>query len=606
MKKLLILSVLLLLPIFLYSTTWYVRPAGGSYGNEDGTAYADAWDGLLSVVWGGAGVVPGDTLYVCGCHVHTMSNSGNIATQGDLGIVTGSSGNIITIRGDYGGDSGAVWHGYIPTYESWNSEGSNTWSITQKGSHYDGLVFEDVGTPNYDSHTVLTQASSVQDCKDTTGSFYFDGINANDTLYVHRSDDDDPNSAGNVVVNRWGYDWKFGANIAYYTFSNIKLFSLYGSFSFQNGNNNTDIIYDTCYIWYGEAKLITPRDSCDRIDMTDCDVAYAESGYYSVSTTNDSPSGFTISGCTIHDMQTLDYHKGMADPHGIGISDGSDWTVTDNEIYDCGDGIVAYVYPAHAMANNIISFNYIHDLHANGDSGLGSCILLGASTACVPGDMTGWQIYENIVQDGSRGVAGKWPDQVEIYNNVAYDCDYSFKFGPTNNNNDAPNVKLRNNISFTPTTYHLHYDANADSGVIDSDNNDFNPIAGTQFYFRDTTGTSTVNLTDWQALSKSGCVFDPNSISDDPAFVNAGGSYDLDTDFQVASAGPTQDAGVNGIGSVDYFGNSAPSPNGGTWDIGAHEFAQSPSGNPSGLIKGVIEVKGIIVIKLEERSEYYH
>jgi len=24
-------------------SNWYVRPAGGSYGNEDGTSYADAW-----------------------------------------------------------------------------------------------------------------------------------------------------------------------------------------------------------------------------------------------------------------------------------------------------------------------------------------------------------------------------------------------------------------------------------------------------------------------------------------------------------------------------------------------------------------------------------
>ena len=40
------LLLFILAIVFLYGlsfgTTWYVRPPGGSYGNEDGTAYADA------------------------------------------------------------------------------------------------------------------------------------------------------------------------------------------------------------------------------------------------------------------------------------------------------------------------------------------------------------------------------------------------------------------------------------------------------------------------------------------------------------------------------------------------------------------------------------
>ncbi|MFZ2054369.1 MAG: hypothetical protein WAU81_09240, partial [Candidatus Aminicenantales bacterium] len=45
------------------SADWYVRPAGGSYGTENGTSYANAWDGLLRVVWGPGGVQAGDTLW---------------------------------------------------------------------------------------------------------------------------------------------------------------------------------------------------------------------------------------------------------------------------------------------------------------------------------------------------------------------------------------------------------------------------------------------------------------------------------------------------------------------------------------------------------------
>jgi parallel beta-helix repeat protein len=45
--------------------TFFVRPAGGNYGSENGTSYANAWDGFSSVVWGEAGVKAGDTLLLC-------------------------------------------------------------------------------------------------------------------------------------------------------------------------------------------------------------------------------------------------------------------------------------------------------------------------------------------------------------------------------------------------------------------------------------------------------------------------------------------------------------------------------------------------------------
>lgn len=46
--------------------SWYVRPSGGSYGTEDGTSYANAWDGFSNIVW--ASIQPGDTLWVAGSH----------------------------------------------------------------------------------------------------------------------------------------------------------------------------------------------------------------------------------------------------------------------------------------------------------------------------------------------------------------------------------------------------------------------------------------------------------------------------------------------------------------------------------------------------------
>jgi len=84
---------------------WYVRPSGGTYGAEDGTSYATAWDGFSNITWGVGGVVAGDTLYVCGTHYEMLQNSSE----------SGTAASPIIIRGDYGSDPGII-------------DGSATWA----------------------------------------------------------------------------------------------------------------------------------------------------------------------------------------------------------------------------------------------------------------------------------------------------------------------------------------------------------------------------------------------------------------------------------------------------------------------------------------------
>ena len=81
-------------------TTWYVRPDASHSATRDGTSYATAWGGWASIVWGGAGVVAGDTVYVCGAH-----STGAILDIGAHGATVSSR---VTIRGDYVGDSGSI------------------------------------------------------------------------------------------------------------------------------------------------------------------------------------------------------------------------------------------------------------------------------------------------------------------------------------------------------------------------------------------------------------------------------------------------------------------------------------------------------------------
>lgn len=146
----------------LEATTWYVRPKAGEYGAEDGTSYETAWDGLSAIVWRQGGVTAGDTLYVCG--TFNMQDDGtNLQIR-----ASGTSGNPITIRGDYPGDPGVVIGGYRVT-TPWTDAGNGTWSTQRSSASI--AAFE--GTPGGTEY-LLRATSSLAAVQSTDGSYWHD------------------------------------------------------------------------------------------------------------------------------------------------------------------------------------------------------------------------------------------------------------------------------------------------------------------------------------------------------------------------------------------------------------------------------------------------
>lgn len=88
--RILLQAFILLACIRGFSASWYVDNL--ATGSNSGTSWANAWTNTTAVVWGGAGVVAGDTLYISG-----GTNSKTYAN----GITVGASGtlsNRITIK----------------------------------------------------------------------------------------------------------------------------------------------------------------------------------------------------------------------------------------------------------------------------------------------------------------------------------------------------------------------------------------------------------------------------------------------------------------------------------------------------------------------------
>jgi len=557
MKKLslIIVQIFLVLSVPVLARDWYVRPAGGSYGLENGTSYANAWDGLMNVKWGAGGVQPGDTLFICGVHILNCQDKSSINLKGKITPQSGTSESTrVIIRGDYPGDPGIVWGAYRMNYENWVSEGNNVWSVNLAISQYPHWFFQDV-TP--DKWTVLRNVSSLAECQSTPGSHYCsDYWGGTAKLYVHCSDSGNP--TGRIFFNRWGYRFVLD-NKQYITFKNLTFYNFYRFF--DHWQPYTHVRFEGCKLWYGETYGLYISDNFHYNEVLNCEIANAGNGIYNISSTNNAPSNYRYAGNTIYNIGTTVINN---DAHAIGIQGGANGIIEDNYCYNTGDAIALYAFTNQELKNTVIRRNIIRDTHTIGGITNGYGISLMCDNDSLS-DKSGNQIYQNIVINCTVGIRVQYEDEVVVYNNVMESCNRGFE-ATRNYNGLGANVKLKNNI-FSNNTYHINFRTGATDFVLDSNYNLFYPTSGTKFNYRGTDQS----FSQWKSNAKSGCVFDSNSIEGNPVFVNPGSG-----NFRLQASSPAIDKGIYVGLSHDRQGT--PIPQGFAPDIGAYEyiFASDP------------------------------
>lgn len=558
MKKALTFFILCLIigTIPTLGANWYVRPAGGNYGAENGTSYANAWDGLLNVRWGAGGVDAGDTLYICGTHIWNKTNK----YPSEEGLISPHSGDSdsarVTIRGDYAGDLGIVWGAMRPMYESWVSEGSNTWSITLGGDTEGVWVFEDISG---ESCTWLADTASVDACKALAGSYYFDS--ANKKYYVHRTNGAQPN--GDVYISGEGYGFNNTGGKQYITYLNIKLLSMHNSVN--NDSDATHLTWDGVTMWYSNYALMKLMNHCDFITIQNCDLAYACNGIYTISGAAGGADYYIFKDNYIHDIgTTVRVILQNGDEHAIGVQGGNGGLIEGNHCKNCGSSILLYAFTNQILTNTIVRYNFVEDAHiSNGGTGdaMGISTQMNADSTS---DKSGNKFYYNIVVD-NPGAAYRFQfgSLQEVYNNVAVNCKNSFVTAMTwPGTPDHPAVKFRNNISLNPTATdsgHMTFACGLADSYWDSDYNIFYPDQAQGFR---RSGAYT-NFAGWKALG-----YDAHSRNANPLFVNPAGG-----DFHLQTNSPAIDAGTDIGLSQDREGSSVPK--GSAPDIGAHEYSKT-------------------------------
>ncbi len=288
---------LILLCSFASAIDWYVRPLGEVSGVGDGTSYDNAFDGLLTVPWGPGGVDAGDTLYVCGTHIHDMANKDSIAIQGKIYALGGNSdSDRITIDGNCPGDQGIVWRNYLMSHTPWNKTNySNVWYTTFFGNHAPSFYFEDVSE---NSHKRLAEVSSIEELNNAPGSFYAPIFQSGGKIYVHTSDSSDPTRR--IYFPNYGYHFAFEDN----KHINVKNLITYGGTLRIGGSfsHPSHITFDNCKMIYGEMQLI---DGMDYVKILNSEIAFASNGIYIISGTNNAASNYVFSNNLIHDIGVL-------------------------------------------------------------------------------------------------------------------------------------------------------------------------------------------------------------------------------------------------------------------------------------------------------------
>lgn len=510
------------------ASTFYVRPGQhATYGTGDGTSYNNAWNGITNIVWRGTGVLPGDTIYVCGTNIFTLGGANQYFNKGIANLGT----NGVTIRGDYGPDplvhfAGSLIGAYLPIY--W--QGPDAHSV-----YYTTNAFID---GNYREMRFQVDSGSIQWLPVKGSVTWTDGAGAafiGGTNFVHTISGNAPSN--NIALRNGGWVWNLNSQC-----SNTFNGGTYISSAFEESGNGWWIgTTNTSWINLTLQRFqFLISNGQDHWTFGNCDISGGDFGIYDQQVLGAKQGTFQtiVTNCTIHDIRNY-YGIPDQDLHGIGIQAGCGWTVTGNQIYNT-DGTAIDLFSAGLyMTNNLISRNFIHDISGLINSGDG--IAFDNGTTVPVGTMTGNVVERNIIYNVNINGAYSWVgigancrDRILVLNNTIVFCGTGIFIdsGATAN----PAIVL-NNIIYRPTnTFIVLNGTGTQTGISDYNLCFSNSLLGTPFTFTPST------------------VHDTHSVFVNPKLFSLNRSSP--DNFQVIGGSPAINAATNSASGLDFDGAS--------------------------------------------------
>lgn len=550
-----------------HAATWYVRPeaAAGAYGSENGTSYANAFNGLTigdrssgGLKWGSSGIKAGDTVYICGNHWLNISRGSDSFFHGRIELaVNGTASTPITFRGDYPQNAGTVW-GY-----GRNTTLSDSWSGPDANGVYS--IDRDLGEFIAQDITIAGKAAVyLTEMGSTTWSGNY-GAFCRSGGMTHVKTTDGKSPAGRLYTGDIGYRFSLLRN-QYITFKNIN----FPGFRIDidrdgNGELVTDpprsnhITFDGCTMRYGTVTFFTMFDGNDYWTFNNCTMEYVPCGIYTFGRMGGvGSSHMRVSGCAFRHMGVLMFpHQ---DAHGIGIQRGQGHIFEHNTFEDTGTAIEFWTSVGNPMRDMTVRYNYINKpLIKEVTDGNG--IKISGDNGDTLGERTGFNVYGNIVIGAEgAGIASNNPDLVTIANNVMVNCAIGIR---TETDSGMVRATVKNNIILNPKTSFIV--CNGDGSNLSWDYNIYYSASGNPSSLWARWGSFSA----WREEMGT----DAHSQQTDPKLVSS--SPAKATDCMLKAGSKAIDKGVNVGIMADFVGSQVPI--GAGPDIGAYEYGNSPN-----------------------------
>lgn len=536
--------------------TWYVRPlvysgwsankpvpVAGVYGSQNGTSYANAWNGMQSIVWGVSGVNTGDTLYICGTNVANY-DAGQVPNTISYAVNLTQSG--VTLRGDYPGDTGWIFGGCLDHNHTF------TWVGPDANGVYSSAVVGNGSSTYFTKYEIVNGFPQIYMLE--SGTTWTGGLGARYSVasgsnYVKTVSGGSPASNTNIAIASLGWDLTITNGTSNIVFQALNFYG--GGLAITDPGANfygtTNISFTNCTMLWGceTGPWFRVKPGHDYWNVVGCEIGYCQSCIYPILNSQSRGAlGWNVLNCNLHDCDVPNFPDSN-DAHIIGCQGCSSWTITDNTLQRGGAAIDFFIGTTQWQTNNLIARNFIKDIYVKNTT-FGSGIEFEGTVGQVTGAASNNIIERNIIVNTGLGGATQayqgggvdWeqPDYVIVRNNTIVNARQGLQ---NRNNSGAVKGEWRNNVIYNPVVNFEYVVGSGTASNIDVNYNLFFTNAPLAVPFN---------------ISQSGYSSDANSVFSNPLFFNS--SAPIASSVQVIPGSPALNAATNVNAGIDFDGSA--------------------------------------------------
>jgi hypothetical protein len=409
---------------FVFSTTdtaFYVRPSGGAYGNEDGSDYANAWDGFSNIDWGLIDLQNG-RLFVCGTHRETMTTGASGESEFPIQIVSCTIAN-----GASNDDPGIILLSDAYDYTDWGDT-TAWWTTDADTTCEDAEVciyrFADAALPS----KVYSVARSTDG-----GTTYARTAHVSEFVIAYNT----VWSAGDIQSNLDDEEFYWDRTNEYAYFrcdyatcgaggSNLGLFEMGGRLSALNIDHDYITVDGLTFKYGGGGETVGPDSYAaivpdgDNLVIQNC--TFEDHFFWGIRSPTSGISDGVFQNNVFKDGHSGLAIKGSYDAHVPGSQTNSNITITKNTFTRIS-GVADDAGDAEALGAQAVSYLTINENYFN-DNG-----------------------YTNSMNLVPNMVAIVWSEDVTIEHNYFYKCGHScISWGIGTDALSTSNLYIRHNV----------------------------------------------------------------------------------------------------------------------------------------------------------------